>query len=413
MKVGLGNLPMRMGYFLRDNGACGYYRTDLPFQTIFKNKAADVAKIEPGDDQEKIAALLEGGDIFHVPRLREDRFLSALLRLEKKFVIDWDDDIFNVSPLSPHYEDYGQEEYSVDLKEIPQFYKGGVPNAEEIEKFRKSNPRTLDVENHRLFVWKDGVNFDLKRNREYQDIAKRALESCSMITVTTEILAKVYREFNGNVKVLPNCVDLNLWQRLPLKPHENIRMGWFGGHSHYEDWCLIAPILPELMVSHPEVTLVLMGAKFPGTLKGIPEDRIEYHGWIHTQAYPLKASVLDLDFSIIPLRDTPFNRCKSAIKWIEMGALKIPSIASFVSPYAEMMDLVHDNGIFIDKNELDGWYQGIEQMIRSESTRNAVGAAAYETVKKHFDINTQYHQWVDAYKEVLTWESPRIPLLVA
>jgi len=372
---------MRVLYFLRDNGGCGYYRADLPW-TICKNKKEEalVDKIERGDPCDKIEGCINRADIAMVPRVKEPEMVAILKNLQAegvKVVVDWDDNIFCVSPLSPHYEDYGTEEYFHVL-----------PTGEKIP------------------VWVDGKNINLKANRSCQEAAKTALRLADCVTVTTPILAEVYRQFNPNVVVLPNCIDMSLWRRLPLKREKKeVRMGWFGGHSHYEDWLVMSSILPGLMARYSELKLVILGAHFPGTLKGIPKDQIEIHNWSHTMAYPLKAAILDLDFAIIPLQDTEFNRCKSAIKWIEMAGLKVPAVTSYVSPYAEMMDMVPNNGIFVSENDISAWTLGIVKMIENLEERKAMGEAAYQTVKKHFDINTQYRRWIDTYKEVMACHS--------
>ena len=38
-----------------------------------------------------------------------------------------------------------------------------------------------------------------------------------LITTTTEVLARKFRELNPRVEVLPNCLDLNLWKKLPSR----------------------------------------------------------------------------------------------------------------------------------------------------------------------------------------------------
>lgn len=366
---------MKVLYFLRDNGGCGFYRLAQPLQTAtLTDKTFESRYIQKGDTEDKISEGIMWSDICVVPRVWDDSFFKGIeqfRKLGKKIVIDWDDNFFKVSPLSPHYKDYGTENYSHP-------YDGGE-----------------------LDVWVDGKNIDLAKNRAGIECAKKALAFADMVTTTTDILADVFREYNQNVKVLPNCIDLDVWKRLPFKRTNAIRVGWSGGYSHYEDWKIMAGVLPEFMRTNPNVTLVLLGQKFDGTLKGIDPNRIEYKGWCPTPAYPYVSAILDLDFAVIPLADTEFNRCKSPLKWLEMAALHVPSVTSFIPPYSEMMDLVPENGIFVEDNSPSGWLLSLNRMAKDHEMRREMGNAARKTVEDHFDIEKKCSLWVEAYKEVL------------
>lgn len=364
---------MKVGYFLRDNGACGYYRVSLPIGTMARKSDVPIAEILQGDNYNKLCEVLEHADVLVVPRLCEDKLIDMCKILQqdgKRIVVDHDDNMFRVSPLSIHYDTCGTDEVHITLKD------GTIKD-----------------------LWIDGKGgFDLKANRKRVERFRRAVEMADLVTTTTDILADVYRDINDNVAVLPNCLDMTQWQKLPLKPHKGVRMGWYGGSSHYEDWTLLEEVLPEVMRKYPQLTLVLMGVKFEGTLKNCPQDRIEFHKWVPTVAYPYKAAALDLDFAVIPLRDTEFNRCKSPIKWIEQGALQVPSVTSFVSPYKEVMK--EDNGIFVD-NDKYAWIEGISRMTEDEALRLDMGQMAYNTVLEDYNIDTKYNLWEAAYSEVL------------
>lgn len=148
-----------------------------------------------------------------------------------------------------------------------------------------------------------------------------------------------------------------------------------------------------------------MGGRYEGTLKGIDPDRIEHHNWCDIMAYPYKAAILDLDFSIIPLIDTEFNRCKSSIKWLEMAALQVPAVTSYVAPYDKMMDLVPNNGIFIEGNDMDAWWQGMNKLANEPITRIQMGKTARESVEQFYDANKTWKIWLDAFEECVSMPS--------
>ncbi len=333
-----------------------------------------------GAGDPKLLDIICGADIIVAPRVWG---IGPLLHLRKlnptaKIVYEYDDNIFNVSPFSPHYKDYGTDPIDV-------VFPG------------EKTPRGL---------WTDGKNIDIRKNRETQKETITGIKDVEMVTVTTAKLKEVYDQWNPNVVALPNCVNLKLWQKLPLLPHSGIRMGWFGGDSHYEDWCLLHGVLAKVMNKYPQLKLVLLGAKFDGTLEGVNPSQIEHHSWIDTAAYPFKSAILDLDFGVIPLQKNQFNEGKSAIKFLELAALKVPSVVSNVTPYKEIFTV--DNGMWVEDNDPEAWEEGISQMTENKLLRHKITEAAYETVVANFDAHKTAHLWVEAYEKLLGAKLPTL-----
>lgn len=362
---------MKIAYFLNDNGAQGYYRAELPFTTMSARTPTLTYKIQGGQNEEHIETGLIGAEIVFIPRMFEPRYIALARELKKqgkKVVTDLDDNPFAVSPLSDSYKFFGTEEVQVkspDGKILP--------------------------------VWVDGYNIDLKANREKMALIKMGLREADLVTTTTDILAGALSEFNDNIKVLPNCLDLNLWKKLSLvrKDANEIRLFWAGGSSHYEDWVLIAEPLKRVMDKYPNVKLVLLGEKFDGTIKDIDPDRIEFHPWVPTPAYPYKVAQLDADIGMIPLHPNLFSVCKSNLKWIEMSALEVPCVASYVSPYKEWA--TKENGVWIEDNDPDAWVEGLSLLIEDKLLRSKIAGEANRDMKKDFDIETQYQRWLEVY----------------
>lgn len=330
---------------------------------------------------EKFNAAMKG-DVYVFQRVVGMGFLKSMQEIIKantkngRMVMDHDDNVFKVSPLSNHYKEVGTQEIPI-----------------------------YDQKGKLIYQWKDGVDgFDIKANIRKLDETKWALENCDMLTVTTDILAEAFRPYCENIRVLPNCVDMKIWNKLSFKRDnpDEIRIYWSGGSSHWEDLFLIKGVLIEIAKKYKNVKIVISGWKPLGMEEQYSKEQFEFREWAHTLAYPFTTAISDPDIAVIPLVDNEFNRCKSAIKWIEMSALKVPSVVSMVSPYKEMIPLKEDNGIFIEKNDPTSWFRGIEMLINDAELRKKVAQNAYDTVKENFDINTQCHQWVNAYGEALS-----------
>lgn len=370
--------------FVKSKSGCDWYRCEQPLLKISQNKAAHVKFFNKGDDigwfgtEEsalKIEGMFEWADIIFVPRLIEGRLITVMSefrKLGKKIVTDWDDNIFHINPLSPSYRQFGQEEV----------------------RWTMEDGTTIDG-------WIDGRNIDLKKNRFQLKAMTEGIQFADAFIVTGESLKKVYSPYNPNIYVCPNSIDLKLWKKMLLRSHKGVRMGWFGGNSHYEDWrAILAPLLPNFMAQNPDVHLVFMGEKWDSLLRNLPQDRVEFHSWVHIEAYPYKAALLDLDFAVIPLIDNDFNNGKSPIKWLEMGALEVPSVTSFVEPYDKLNDLVSDNGIFVEANSMSGWYEGMTKMARDVQLRMRMGIAARQTVERFYNADETWKIWLKAFEEV-------------
>ena len=362
---------MKVTAFIGNETACDYYRVQLPLRTLSKNGDVSLAVLDNKAKPNEIEAALQA-DIFVARGVAEANMLENLKRIQKdgkKIVLDYDDNLLKVSPLSEHYREHGTENVKITM-----------PDGKD------------------KVIWEDGVNIDLKRNKESLEVFKEALFMADAVSVPTDILADAYKDYTRKTIVVPNCIDTKIWQPLPLKETDEIRLYWSGGHSHYEDWFLLKDIMPDIIKDYPQVKLVLMGTKFDGTLKGIPEDRIEHHQWVPTPAYPYKTMILNPSIAVIPLVENDFNKCKSAIKWIEMASLGVPSVTSHVSPYKEIA--TEENGVFVE-NSYGAWNKGIRMLLDDRILRAKIGGEAQRTVYDKFDINKEYKRWENAYERLV------------
>jgi glycosyltransferase involved in cell wall biosynthesis len=360
---------MKITYFLRDDGPCGYYRASLPMETLRANSSVSVGRIKKGDDANEIERNLDA-DVFLIPRAGDANMLRMMGRFQsmgKRCVVDFDDDEFNISPFNPRYRDVGIEEVTVRVNDEPD-----------------------------MKLWEDGRNIDIKANKVKREDLILCCQRADTITVTTDILAEAYKPFNDDVRILPNCIDPSVWQKLPFRERDTIRIGWTGGASHYEDLCLLQEVLPKIMNKYENVELVLFGEKFDGMLKDLPKERIEYHPWVDISAYPYKLAALDLDIMLVPIVDNAFNRRKSPIKWMEASMLGIPCVMSNVSPYRDVQS--EDNGIYIEDNHPDSWIKGISYLINNPEARESMSFASTLVVMDKFNIEKQYKKWAEVYE---------------
>jgi hypothetical protein len=76
---------------------------------------------------------------------------------------------------------------------------------------------------------------------------KYALARCDRLVVSTDFLAETYRHFIGDIRVVPNRLEKNIWCPLnSLKRTSNKpRIGWAGGSTHQGDLLLLKEIIEQ------------------------------------------------------------------------------------------------------------------------------------------------------------------------
>ena len=182
--------------------------------------------------------------------------------------------------------------------------------------------------------------------------------------------------------VLPNLSDNQtprhktkqraLWRG--LAQDEAITIGYFSGSiSHNSDFEMILPILIKLLKKYGHLQIMIMGdLDIPPQLMEF-KDRIivvPFSSWNRIPFYLARC-----DINIAPLEDTIFNRAKSENKWVEAALVKVPTIASNIGAFAEMINN-GETGILCDNNE--DWEKGLRQLIESRDLRKKIGESAYK-----------------------------------
>lgn len=362
---------------LRDDGACGFYRIKQPMHMINERYGIDSAIGGINCHESDLDQLLENCDIAVVPRPVSDKMLNlirVLKKMGKKVIADHDDNIFHINPMSPHY---GQS---------------GTENVEVV------------VDGEKVKIWEDGNNhggsetFDIEKNKERLKVAEECLVEVDAISTTTEELKKFYLQYNSEVHVLPNCIDLDLWKPAKMEKDGRIRITWHGGCSHYMDLLSIKDSLTRIAKKFPQVKYVMCGHEFKGIFKDVAEDQYEFHGWVPTVAHPYKQALLNSDIAVIPLHDDLFNRCKSAIKWTEYSALEIPSVVVNIPPYSPEVEHGKTGYLYNNNEDFEDY---LELMINYPMSRSDVAVAARHAVEDRFDAHSQAKLWADTYKMVM------------
>lgn len=162
----------------------------------------------------------------------------------------------------------------------------------------------------------------------------------------------------------------------------SIRLGYLSGSAtHDRDLAAIAPALVEAMARHPRLHLVLVGpVAVPAGLAALSGRvvRLPYVPWRDLPGLMAE----HVDANLAPLESaSPFCRAKSAVKYLEAAALGVPTIASPIPAFREVIR-PGENGFLADTTE--DWLAMLESLARDPGLAARVGGRARVGVEASF-----------------------------
>ena len=233
-----------------------------------------------------------------------------------------------------------------------------------------------------LFDMDDGVY--LVKNA-LTSAARYLIKSSSAVTAASHAIAEFCLDQNSNVHLVPGQVDTHIF-RVPngRKSGGPPVIGWMGdGRVHGDNLKLVAGPLRDLASRLPfklKLVSALGNSEIIGAFKPLEQNvQVDYGSpeWVDITAIPKQME--DFDVSIMPLRDTPFNRAKAGQKLLESMAMGIPVIAS---PVGENRYIVRDGEEGYLASSENEWRDCLELLIRDPELRLRMGAAGREKVER-------------------------------
>ncbi len=98
--------------------------------------------------------------------------------------------------------------------------------------------------------------------------------------------------------------------------------------------------------------------------------------------------------AVIPLDDSRFSACKSAIKWFDYAAVGVPTLASNVSPYREVM-ADGATGALVGPRQED-WQAALEAAVGDAAWRRRIARAAHAEVRGQHSFDVTVQAWSEA-----------------
>ncbi len=243
--------------------------------------------------------------------------------------------------------------------------------------------------------------------RQKSDVVQYWLREADAVWVTTFTLKERYQEFNENIRVIPNALDERLLvppQRAPdlySDFQRPVTVGYMGTFTHDEDLLMVAPALEKLSQRYgSRLRVELVGAL--GRLETY--DRLQKlplricRPRPEESNYPLFTlwftSQVRWDIAIAPLRDSPFTRSKSDIKFLDYSAIGAAGVFSRSPAYIGSVQSL-ENGILVDDDPA-AWYESLERLILEKDLRVGLARNATEYLYAHRTLSVSAYRWLEA-----------------
>ena len=270
----------------------------------------------------------------------------------------------------------------------------------------------------RIIYSLDDNYFDLafKENtfptRKILPIVSYLLSQADAVSVTTSALRQRLLTFNPNISVIPNQLDERLLVlRYPtglVKPIEPDRVvvGYMGTFTHDADLKMVLPAIKTIHQRFPgRLEFQIVGVvNMEDTKQELQQLPVKYvYPLPEEHEYPLFmlwfTGHMHWDIAISPLQNTPFNACKSDIKFLDYASIGAAGIFSQSPAYSSTVQ--HQQNGWLTENTIEAWEEALETLLLQPELRLSIARNAYRYLFTERLLAQRATDWVELIKSVV------------
>ncbi|MCS7055083.1 MAG: glycosyltransferase [Thermoflexales bacterium] len=255
----------------------------------------------------------------------------------------------------------------------------------------------------------DDLLFDLPedhpafpRYQQCRTAILRAAAEADLVTVSTQALRIFLSPFNPSIRVLPNCLPDDLWQTSgeirrpePFGEAEGLRIGFIGSNTHTADLDLIAEAIIEVLKAYPSAKFISWGCPLPGRLASVGE--FVPLALVRYADFTSFVRGLSCDIVVAPLIESTFNACKSALKFLEYGAL---GFAGVYSAWGEFSEVILDGETGLLAASIARWREHLLALAADQTLRSRIGQKARVFVQDQRMLSKNAWRWREALTSI-------------
>ena len=239
-----------------------------------------------------------------------------------------------------------------------------------------------------------------------RDLVERILGLADLVTTSTPVLAdRLAGRTKAPVRVVRNALD-PAWYRAsgPVPGGDGqVRVVHHGSTARLPEYAVARPAVDRVAGATARIRRVWIGS----TDARVAEAVDEVLPWV--RGLPEFARALAdarPDIGLAPLRDTPYNRCRSELHWLEYslaGAATIASGFAGPGPY----DAIRDGVDGLLARNAGEWEKHLRALVGSADLRAQLLGSARERVVAGYSPITRAAEWADAFEWALVHRAHR------
>jgi glycosyltransferase involved in cell wall biosynthesis len=232
-----------------------------------------------------------------------------------------------------------------------------------------------------------------------------AVKTC---TTTTSFLADKLRALGKEVFVVRNKLSKEdiKWVKgisnIPVRPaggkypiSNTISLGYFSGTaSHDADFAIITDALIRVMEAREKVMLVIAGPLILDDAFALFHERIIRLPFASRREHFENIASIDINLAPLVIGD-PFCESKSELKFVEAGALGIPTVASATRTFHVA---IADGEDGLVASNTDEWKEKLLRLIDDEQLQKDIGEGARKKVFEKYTTerssNEEYYKYL-------------------
>ena len=201
---------------------------------------------------------------------------------------------------------------------------------------------------------------------------QQGLDEADMVIAATPALARSLsdRARHDRVGWLQNGCAGQPWPRRPAKPAgAPLVVGYMGSASHGGDLELAVPAINALLQRYPHVRFELFGSISRQPVADLLASTVTRREIIDGDYAAFRRALAGLrwDIGLAPLEVSPYNRCKTATKWVEYAEAGIAVVASDMQVYQPI--IAADAAAAAEPAQ---WERVLDRLIRSPALRDGL-----------------------------------------
>lgn len=218
---------------------------------------------------------------------------------------------------------------------------------------------------------------------------RHLLSESDLVYCSTRILMERLKAHGLAAPLVSGAINASATVLAPATLRPVRTVGYMGSSSHGADFAMIAPALAAYLREFPEVGFELFGAiPLPAELEAMSDRILRVSPVRGYQEFMSAFAQRQWDIGLCPLLPTPFNLCKSNLKWLDYTAVG----AAVISSAGTVYDSCCDDGCGILVSDSDSWLDGLRRLTRDPHLRHEQVLRAQQKLRDDYSLERHSRQ---------------------